>query len=262
MGWVYSIHLMTKMVDSWRLAAVHFWWHRLCSKAGTVSCCVCCRHSDGKDLYLVRWKGYAEPSWEPDENIGSELATLKRAARERAGGEGEGRKRKKKKDGDGEEKQKKEKKKDKKKRRRGSSDGKKKAKDSSDSDRDEIPMPMPGMMPMPPMPGMMPPMPFPPMDGKGKGLPPMMPGKGMPPPGFGKGMPPPMPPFGPPVGPPPWFDPAKGFPGKGPGFQSGIPKSNVFVSSLHFIYWFWMSSKLHFIKASYIICIYIYIYHF
>ena len=190
------------------------------------------RHADGKDLYLVRWKGYSENSWEPDENIGSELADLKKAARERAQGEGEGRKRKKK---DGEEKVKKEKKKDKKKRRRGSSDGKKR-KDSSDSDRDEMPGMIPGMPPM--MPGMMPPgmmpgMPFPPMDGKGKGMPPMM-GKGMPPPmmgkgmpppmQFGKGMPPPMPPFGPgcggPCGPPPWFDPAKGFPGK--GFPKGF----------------------------------------
>eukprot|EP00438_Fugacium_kawagutii_P015883 Skav206407 [mRNA] locus=scaffold2210:163632:183175:+ [translate_table: standard] len=125
-------------------------------------------HSDGKDLYLVRWKGYSEPSWEPDENIGSELAALKRAARERAGADGEGKKRKK-----GEEKQKKdtgwstdgcwwrlgwrwveegrhrveirEKKKDKKKRKRGSSDGKKR-RDSSDSEREEMGLP-PGMPP-------------------------------------------------------------------------------------------------------------------
>ena len=151
------------------------------------------RQANGKELYLVKWKGYSENSWEPDENIGAELAGLKRAARERAQGDGKKRKKKEK----DEEKVKKEKKEKKKKRRRNSSE--KKRRDSSESDAAPMPPPMMPQM----MPGMMPGMPFP-MDGKGKG---MMMGKGMPP-MFGKGMP--LPPF------PPWFDP-KGF-GKGKGF--------------------------------------------
>ncbi|CAE8611331.1 unnamed protein product [Polarella glacialis] len=194
--------------------------------------------TDGRDLYLVKWKGFGETSWEPDENIGQELADLKRGARAKAaGGDEDGDKRKRKQGGEKEEKAgKKEKKdkKDKKKRRRGgSSEEKRRRRDSgSDSDGDEKPQFPPGMMPpgmmhpgmmppgmMPPgmMPGMhgmpppgMPGMPFPfPPDMHHGMMPPGMDGKGMHPGMMGKGMPGkgPMPPFGPPGFPPPGFGP-------------------------------------------------------
>lgn len=176
------------------------------------------RNDDGKELYLVKWKGYDQPSWEPNENIGQELHELKRRARTRAsGGEAAGEKKKRK----GDKKDKKEKKK----RKKGGS--------SSDSDKDDRPDMMfpPGMMPPHGMlpPGMMPPPGMPPFMHlpPGMGPPPGMEGKGMPPPHFmgGKGMPPPG--MGPPMGfgpPPPhgaWpFDPMKGMPPP-PGFPGG-----------------------------------------
>ena len=36
---------------------------------------------DGKDYFLVKWKGYGDTSWEPDENMGDELSDLKAAAK-------------------------------------------------------------------------------------------------------------------------------------------------------------------------------------
>jgi len=195
---------------------------------------------DGKEFYLVKWKGYNETSWEPDENIGQELAQLKEAAKRGGGGEGEGRKRKK------EGKEGKKEKKAKKKRRQESSEEKKRKREDSGSESSKdggmmhgMPPGFPGMPPgfpgMPPgMPGM-PPMMFPPdmpgmPPGKGMppgmppmppGMPPMPPGKGMPP-MMGKGMPPgkgPMPPWPPPEmmgkGPMPPMPPMKGCKGKG-----------------------------------------------
>lgn len=157
---------------------------------------------DGKDFYLVKWKGYGETSWEPDENIGQELSELKDAARRGVGGD---RKRKA--------KEKKEKKGKKKRRRESSEEGRKrKESDSESSQAGEEQQPrdgMPGMMP-PGMPGMVP--------GMGpQGMPPMMPGMmpGMMPPDMPPGMMPPGMGMGPPgmgMG-PGMFDPM----GKGKG---------------------------------------------
>lgn len=178
---------------------------------------------DGRDYFLVKWKGYGDTSWEPNENIGEELAELKEAAKRGAGGQGGARKRKH------EGKKEKKDKKEKRKKRRDSSEDRKGS--DSDSSRDgQMGGMMPGMMPgmhgMPHgMPGMMPGMMpgFPPDMGKGMMMDPMMmmgkgfPGKGMPP-GMmmdpmmmkGKGMPPMMPGKGGPMPGPPgaWpYDP-------------------------------------------------------
>lgn len=192
---------------------------------------------DGKDFFLVKWKGYSETSWEPDENIGNELAELKEAAR-RGGGD------KKRKHDKADRKDKKDKeKKEKKKRRRDSSEEKRRKDSESESSQDDEKMPpmphgmmgMPGMMPgvpgmpmpgmvpgfspdMPMMPGMMPGMMLPPdLMGKGKGMGPMphmMKGKCA-----GKG------PMVTAMGHWP-FEPGKGMPrpmkGKGKGFAPGF----------------------------------------
>ena len=44
----------------------------------------------GKDYYLVKWKGFDEASWEPDENIGKELDSFKEAARRKGSKRGPG----------------------------------------------------------------------------------------------------------------------------------------------------------------------------
>merc|ERR1712194_840291 len=36
---------------------------------------------DGKDFFLIKWKGFKEASWEPDENVGQELKHLKEEAK-------------------------------------------------------------------------------------------------------------------------------------------------------------------------------------
>jgi len=191
---------------------------------------------DGKDFYLVKWKGYTETSWEPDENIGEELDELKESARRGAGTDRA--KRKHKKD--------KKEKKEKKRRRRGDSSDEKRRKRDSDSEssgddggggKGKGCMPMmpgmpPGMMPGMPPPGMplppemmmMPPGMMPPPEFMGKGM-----EMGMPPPmmmkGKGKGKDKkgmPMPPPGMPMPPgpfPPWDPLGKGF--KGPPMMKG-----------------------------------------
>eukprot|EP00929_Paragymnodinium_shiwhaense_P073944 TRINITY_DN377_c0_g1_i2.p1 TRINITY_DN377_c0_g1~~TRINITY_DN377_c0_g1_i2.p1 ORF type:complete len:2003 (+),score=627.31 TRINITY_DN377_c0_g1_i2:115-6123(+) len=212
------------------------------------------KNVDGKHYYLVKWKGFGETSWEPDENIGNELSELKRAAREGRGGQA-GKKR------DREGKKKKDKKEKKRRKRDSSEDGKKKRGDGSDSDSSKDEQMFPGMPPnmMPGMfpPGMMSPEAMmakgadPAMMGKGmppgmmmgKGCDPMMMGKGcdpmmmkagckgMPPPGMGmppgKGMPPPGFPFDPAMmgkGMPPGMPPPgmlKGKAGGKPGLGFG-----------------------------------------
>mmetsp|Transcript_647 Transcript_647/g.458 ORF Transcript_647/g.458 Transcript_647/m.458 type:complete len:97 (-) Transcript_647:11-301(-) len=41
------------------------------------------KFENGKHHYLVKWQGFAETTWEPDENIGSELAKLKESLQKR-----------------------------------------------------------------------------------------------------------------------------------------------------------------------------------
>merc|ERR1711920_894989 len=42
------------------------------------------RVKDGKDFYLVKWKGFDEDTWEPDCNIGEELDDLKKSIRRKS----------------------------------------------------------------------------------------------------------------------------------------------------------------------------------
>merc|ERR1712196_6300 len=92
------------------------------------------KHIDGKDFYLVKWKGFKETSWEPDENIGQELAKLKVAAKGiRAGDNDRKRKDRDRDGGDRAERNEKKAKKEKKKRRRDSSEEERR-KRGSDSD--------------------------------------------------------------------------------------------------------------------------------
>merc|ERR1712039_762077 len=42
------------------------------------------RSTDGKDYYLVRWKGFEEETWEPDDNIDEELTDRKEELRRKS----------------------------------------------------------------------------------------------------------------------------------------------------------------------------------